>query len=95
MIESQILKENRNFANIQVDKQKRYRQILEILDKREMTAKEIAYEMYLKGYTPTSERNYSSPRITELLREGIIEVVGKKQCKWTGKSVTIYRKRNY
>lgn len=93
MIEAQILRENRNFANIQVDKQKRYNQILEILNDREMTAKEIANEMYMKEYTPTDERNFTSPRLTEMLRNGIVEVVGKKRCKWTGKSVSVYRRR--
>ena len=93
MIEAQILRENRNFANIQVDKQKRYNQILEILNDREMTAKEIANEMYRKEYTPTDERNFTSPRLTEMLRNGIVEVVGKKRCKWTGKSVSVYRRR--
>lgn len=94
MIESLILKENRNFANIQVNKQKRYNEILECLGDKEMTAKEIAQEMFLKEYIPTNERNYTSPRLTEMLKDGRLEVAGKKKCEWTGKSVTIYRKRN-
>ena len=93
MIETLILKENRNFANIQVDKQKRYNEILECLGDKEMTAKEIAQEMYLKEYIPTNERNYTSPRLTELLINGIVEVIGKKKCEWTGKSVSVYRRR--
>lgn len=93
MIEAQILKENRNFANIQVDKQKRYNEILECLGDKEMTAKEIAQEMYLKEYIPTNERNFTSPRLTELLISGIVEVIGKKKCEWTGKSVSVYRRR--
>lgn len=93
MIEAQILRENRNFANIQVDKQKRYNEILECLGDKEMTAKEIAQEMYLKEYIPTNERNFTSPRLTELLISGIVEVIGKKKCKWTGKSVSVYRRR--
>lgn len=93
MIESLILRENRNFANIEVPKQRRYNEILECLGDKELTAKEIANEMFLKGYTPTNERNYTSPRITELLRTGVLEVVGKKKCLWTGKTVAIFRKR--
>ena len=94
MIEAQILKENRNFANLEVDKQKRYREILECLGNNEMTAKEIAQEMYMRGYTPTNERNYVSPRANEMLKDGRLEVVGKKKCEWTGKSVSVYRRRN-
>lgn len=93
MFESQILKENRNFAELEVDKNKRYRQILECLGDKELTAKEIANEMYMSGYIPTNERNFSSPRITEMLRDGRIEVVGKKKCEWTGKSVSVFRRR--
>lgn len=93
MIESITLL-NRHIANEQVDKQKRYQQILEILGDKEMTAKEIAQVMYEKGYTPTNERNFSSPRITEMLINGRLEVVGKKKCEWTGKSVSVFKRRN-
>lgn len=84
--------ETRSIANESVDKKKRYKQILEImLDTNEpMTAKEISTEMYKRGYTPTAERNFSSPRITELLKTGTLNVVGKKRCKYTGKTVSVY-----
>ena len=86
-------RELRNFANLEVDKNLRYRQILECLGDREMTAKEIAQEMYMRGYIPTNERNFTSPRITEMLRDGRIEPVGKKKCDWTGKTVTVFKRR--
>lgn len=92
MIES-ITLENRNFAELEVDKHLRYSQILECLGDREMTAKEIAQEMYMRGYIPTNERNFTSPRITEMLRDGRIEPVGKKKCDWTGKTVTVFKRR--
>lgn len=78
-----------------VDKNKRYKQILEIMidNKEPMTAKEISVEMYKRGFTPTSERNFSSPRITELLRDGMLDVIGKKKCKFTGKTVSVYSLR--
>lgn len=93
MIEENVLKENRNYANLEVDKQRRYKEILECLGNNEMTAKEISNEMYMRGYTPTNERNFTSPRLTELLINGIVEVIGKKKCEWTGKSVSVYRRR--
>lgn len=85
--------ETRAEANETVDKKKRYKQIIEILkdNKDPMTAKEISVEMYKRGYTPTSERNFSSPRITEMLKKGIIDVIGKKKCRFTGKTVTVYK----
>ena len=73
-----------------VDKQIRYRQILEILDGKEMTAKEIAVEMHRRGYIPTTERNYVSPRLTELGQVGAVEPIGKKTCSYTGKKVSVW-----
>lgn len=75
-----------------VDKKKRYSQILEILDGgKEMTAKEIAVEMNKRGYIPTSERNFTAPRLTELSQNGVVEPIGKKKCQWTNKSVAVYK----
>ena len=73
-----------------VDKQKRYHQIREILLGKTMTAKEVAVEMMRRGFTPTDERNFASPRIHELEEFGEIERIGKKKCEYTGKSVWIY-----
>ena len=85
----------RSLSNESVDREKRYKQIISILKdtNRPMTAKEISVEMYKRGFTPTSERNFSSPRITELLQNGTLDVVGKKKCKFTGKTVTVYKLR--
>lgn len=81
-----------------VDKQKRYRQIKEILSDSEvpMSDKEIAVEMFERGYIPTTERNFSSPRITELLQTGELDVVGKKKCQYSNKKVRVLalRKNN-
>lgn len=80
-------------ANETVDKAKRYKQILEVLDGQEMTAKEIAVEMQRKGYIPTSERNFTAPRLTELSHNGVVEPIGKKKCQYTGKTVAVYKIR--
>lgn len=87
--------ETRAEAHETVDKKKRYKQIIEIMidNKEPMTAKEISVEMHKRGYTPTSERNFSSPRITELLQNGTLDIIGKKKCKFTGKTVTVYELR--
>lgn len=88
-----ITLETRVESEQEIDKQKRYNQILEVLGNRELTAKEIANEMYMQELIPSNERNFVSPRATEMLIDGRLEVVGKKKCNWTGKTVSVYRKR--
>lgn len=87
-----ITQETRRLSHENVDKEKRYKQILECMNGNQMTAKEAAVEMYKRGYIPTSERNFSAPRLTELEKKGLVKVVGKKKCEYTGKTVAIYKK---
>lgn len=83
--------EAREEANKAVDRQKRYRQILDCLEERgASTAKQVAVWMCLSGYIPTSERNYTAPRLTEMCEKGMVEPVGKTRCAYTGKTVTVY-----
>lgn len=84
--------ETRADAEKSVDKAKRYQQILSILGDKEMTAKEIAIEMNRRGYTPTAERNFSSPRLNELMNKRVVEPIGKKKCQYTGKTVAVYKR---
>ena len=49
--------------------------------------------MHEKGYIPTTERNFAAPRLTEMSRDGIVEPVGKKKCKYTGRMVAVYSLR--
>lgn len=86
-----ITLETRGEAYESVDKAKRYGQILECLKETpKMTAKEIAVRMWEKGYTPTSERNFTAPRLTEMSQMGLVEPIGKMKCQYTGKTVTVY-----
>ena len=85
------MKENRRESNEKVDRNKRYTQIIECMNDRPMTFREIAEEMYERGYTPTPELLYSQPRVTELVRKGQIEPVGKTKSKQTGKTVTVFK----
>jgi len=89
------LLETKAESEITVDKKKRYFQIIEILQSTDepMSAKEIAVEMKEKGYTPSTERNFSAPRITEMLNRGVLDCVGKKICEYTGKSVGVFKIR--
>lgn len=96
--------EARAEAHETVDKNLRYKQIIECFIDEEnfikayptasytkgLTAKRIAAMMHKKGYIPTDERNFTAPRITELCQMGIVEPIGKKKCAYTGKTVTAY-----
>ena len=87
-----ISNECRKESNESVDKAKRYSQIREILKANgQMTAKEVAVEMFSLGYVNSTERNWSAPRLTELeTRYHLVKVVGKKKCKYTGKTGSVY-----
>ena len=66
--------------------------ILEVLGSREMTAHEIAAELHTRGITPTGERNYAAPRLTELKKAGKVEVIGKRFCQATDRNVAVWRR---
>jgi len=84
-------KDTRAEANESVDRQKRYRQIIECLEERgASTAKEIAVWICLTGQATTSDRNLAAPRLTEMCEKGMVEPVGKTKCRYTGKTVTVY-----
>lgn len=85
--------ETRAEAEETVDKQRRYKEIMECLREGDMTAKECAVVMMNKGYIPTSERNFVSPRLTEMSKAGLVEPVGKKKCQYTGRTVAVYAVR--
>lgn len=85
--------DNRAEANENVPRTLRYAQILDVLGDREMTARQIAMEMWARGMIPTSERNFTAPRLTEMSRDGRVEPCGYTQDEWTHKNVTLYRKR--
>ena len=88
--------ETRGEAHETVDKKKRYSQIVEcLIENGSLTAKECAVVMMQKGYIPTSERNFTAPRLTEMSQEGIVEPIGKKVCTYTGKKVAVYALRDF
>lgn len=80
-----------SFDEIQLQKKIRYEQILSRMDSPK-TAKEIAVELFELGYIPSTERNYVSPRLTELEKKGVVKATSKKKCKYTGKTVAVYER---
>ena len=80
-----------SFNDIQLKTKVRYEQILACMD-APRTAKEIAVELYELGIIPSTERNYVSPRLTELEKRGIVKAFKKKKCEYTGKTVAVYER---
>ena len=80
-----------SFEDIKPKRKIRYMQILENLNEPK-TAKELAVDLYKLGFIPSDERNYTAPRLTELVKMHLVKTTGKKICKWTGKKVAVYEK---
>lgn len=87
------MKENQVDSLGKVDLRKRYSQIIEVMGNKKLNFREIANEMYKKGYTPSPETTYSQPRVTELVRLGVIEPIGKAKSSVSGKLVTVFKVR--
>ena len=83
-----ITTETRRESHKKTDKVTRQFVILDTLGNEEMTAREIAYKLH---YT---DLNAVKPRITELMKLGRIEAVGKKLDSVTNRMVAIYRRTN-
>ena len=73
-----------------VDKGKLFREIREILEGKQMTAKEIAVAMFDNRYINTTERQHVAPRLTEMVDAGDVEIVGDKKCQYSGVRVYVY-----
>jgi predicted ArsR family transcriptional regulator len=81
-----------SYGAAQRDATARRRVVLDILAEcGPLTAREVAAELHRRGVTPTGERNFAAPRLTELKAAGYVEVSGKKLCADTGRSVAVWR----
>ena len=79
-----------SFEDIKTKKKIRYEQILDRLMTGVKTAKEVAVELFDLELIPSTERNYTAPRLTELEKMGLVKVIDKKKCQYTGKTVAVY-----
>lgn len=69
----------------------RQRIVLAILKQYgDLTAQEVADTLCFLRITPTNERNFAAPRLTELCEQGLVRVVGKKICDKTGRTVSVW-----
>lgn len=80
-----------SFDDIQDKTKIRYIQILDRLDEPK-TAKELAVELFELGFIPSTERNYTAPRLTELEKMKMVKAVDKRKCEYTGKTVAVYER---
>lgn len=88
-----LTRDTRAEAGETLNRELRHRQVLEVLeDIGPATAKEVAVEMYKRGMTSNDERNNAAPRLTELCKTGRVQPVGKRRCRFTGKTVAVYAK---
>ena len=88
---SEITKETRIESFNQTEKQPLRQLVLDVLDGKELTAKEIAEALYKKHKLQYPARAIIQPRITELVESGIIEAVGKKLDTETDRKVAVYK----
>ncbi len=83
---NQITRETRHESYIKTEPETRYAEILNSLDNKEMTSRQIAYAL---GY---SDLNTVRPRLTELEKQGIVKITGKVKDTLSNRSVAIYRR---
>ena len=88
---SRITRQTRRESNEKTDRQGMYSMILEQLAYGDMTAREIGAVLYRHGLVLSSSRQQVQPRLTELMQDGKIEVVGKRRDSLTKRSVAVYR----
>ena len=79
-----------SFEDIKPKRKIRYEQILDRLMTGTKTAKEIAVELFDLKLIPSTERNYTAPRLTELVSMGLVKAIDKVKCEYTGKTVAVY-----
>lgn len=59
-------------------------------EKKGMTANELAFKMFEKGYFSTPERNRVHPRLNELTKAGFVIIRDKKPCNISRRKCAIY-----
>lgn len=83
---------HKSYEEMQEHLSERHKQILEILENKELTTREIAKELYKRRYTNTEDVNNARPRVTELESLGFVITDRTKKCEITNKEVAVYRK---
>lgn len=87
---SRITRQTRRESNEKTDRQGMHSMILKELSYGDMTAREIGAILYRHGLVLSPSRQQVQPRLTELMQEGRISVVGKRKDSLTKRSVAVY-----
>ena len=87
-----VSEETRRESHALVEKETLYKHIIEVLQGDvKLTAHEIAVIMYDKGLPVYPVRQSVAPRLTELVKFGVVKADGKKYDKATKRHVALYR----
>lgn len=55
------------------------------------TASTLAKEMFADNLIPSSDRNAVHPRLNELVKAGLLQVIGKEKDPVTNRKVAVYK----
>lgn len=94
-----ITKETRKESFEKMQLKKKCKLIYEQLGSGEYTARELAIKMYNttdeegNRLLRTAERQETAPRLTELLKLDLVEVVSKKYDEISGCNVAVYKRK--
>lgn len=77
----------RNESNEKVDRATRYKEITDLLkiNPQGLTARQIAYGLGFR------ERNATAPRLTELVKKGLVIEDGTRWDEFTKRNVAVYK----
>lgn len=62
-----------------------------LLQIKDMTAHELTEQLLILGLIPYYDRNFVSPRLTELKEAGQVEAVAKRYCERTDRQVAVWK----
>lgn len=83
----------RRESHRKIKKTKMYEKILLAISTDILTAREIAIRLFENGAIEYPARAVVQPRITELVENGVLEVVGKKYDNQTERTVAQYSRK--
>lgn len=84
-----------------LDSSRKRKLIYECLENGEYTARELAKKMYRiidkngERLLETEARQEVAPRLTELEKLGLVEVVDKRQDERSGRKVAVYKRKEF
>ena len=96
---SDITKQTRKESFNKIQLKKKCKLIYKQLGSGEYTARELAIKMYNtkdkegKRLLRTAERQETAPRLTELIKLDLVEVVKKRYDKISGCNVAVYKRK--